>query len=223
MRRGWQSCSAKARRFFCYLFLSHSALILVGLEICTPISLTGALCLWLSVGIALGGFGFILRALESRRGLLRLQDFQGLYEQTPKLAICFFLTGLASVGFPGTIGFIGTEMLVDGAVVSYPYVGILVVLAAASTASPSSKRISRYSQEHNYILLSGYPVVIENGLRPLVHLCIISAAASCRKPACITATIQATELLHERDKVLADNQEKLEQLSLKAAREMQEH
>ncbi len=120
-----------ARRFFCYVFLSHSALVLVGLEMVTPIGLTGALCVWLSVGLSLVGFGLTLRALEARRGRLLLRDFQGLYEHTPTLAVCFALTGLASVGFPGTIGFVGMELLVDGAVESYPLVGATVVIAAA--------------------------------------------------------------------------------------------
>lgn len=121
----------EARRLFCYLFLSHSALVLMGLEMLQPYGLTGALCVWLSVGLSLGGFGLVLRALESRRGRLLLHDFQGLYEQTPTLAVCFALLGLASVGFPGTIGFIGMEMLVDGAVETYPSVGIAVVIATA--------------------------------------------------------------------------------------------
>jgi NADH-quinone oxidoreductase subunit M len=121
----------EARRFFCYLFLSHSALVLVGLEISTPIGLTGALCVWLSVGLALGGFGLTLRSLESRTGRLSLVDFLGLHEHTPKLAGLFLLTGLASVGFPGTFGFVGTELLVEGAVQVYPYVGSAVVFAAA--------------------------------------------------------------------------------------------
>jgi NADH-quinone oxidoreductase subunit M len=120
-----------ARRFFCYSFLSHSALVLVGLEMVTPIGLTGALCVWLSAGVALGGFGLTLRALEARRGRLALVEFQGLYEHMPNLAMLFMLTGLASVGFPGTFGFVGTELLVDGAVEAYPYVGIAVVIAAA--------------------------------------------------------------------------------------------
>uniref|UniRef100_A0A7C2JXL6 Oxidoreductase n=1 Tax=Schlesneria paludicola TaxID=360056 RepID=A0A7C2JXL6_9PLAN len=120
-----------ARRFFALLFLSHSALVLVGLEIVTPIGLTGALCLWLSVGLSLGGFGLMLRALESRHGRISLVEFQGLYEHMPILAICFIITGLASVGFPGTSGFIGTELLVDGAVAAYPYTGVAVVIAAA--------------------------------------------------------------------------------------------
>jgi NADH-quinone oxidoreductase subunit M len=121
----------EARRFFCYLFLSHSALVLVGLEIATPIGLTGALCVWLSVGLALAGFGLALRSLESRTGRLSLMDFHGLYEHTPRLAALFLLTGLASVGFPGTFGFAGTELLVEGAVQVYPYIGTAVVFAAA--------------------------------------------------------------------------------------------
>jgi NADH-quinone oxidoreductase subunit M len=121
----------EVRRFFCYLFLSHSALVFVGLEVVNPIGLTGALSVWLSIGLSLGGFGLTLRALESRYGRLSLTDFHGLYEHTPALAMCFALTGLASVGFPGTLGFVGLEMLVDGAVEAYPHVGITLVIAAA--------------------------------------------------------------------------------------------
>lgn len=121
----------EARRFFCYIFLSHSALVLVGMETATRLGLTGALCVWLSVGLALSGFGLTLRALESRHGRLALTNYRGVYEHTPALAICFLLTGLASVGFPGTFGFIGTEMLVDAAVSTYLFVGVAVVIAAA--------------------------------------------------------------------------------------------
>jgi NADH-quinone oxidoreductase subunit M len=128
---GMALVQAEARRFFCYLFLSHSALVLVGLEVVTPLGLTGALCVWLSISLALSGFGLTLRALEARRGRLSLAEFHGLFRYTPYLAMCFLLTGLASVGFPGTFGFVGTEMLVDGAVEAYPYIGIAVVAAAA--------------------------------------------------------------------------------------------
>ncbi|MCA9259350.1 MAG: oxidoreductase, partial [Planctomycetales bacterium] len=52
-----------ARRFFCYVFLSHSSLVLVGLELVNPIGLTGALCVWLSASLSLGAFGLTLRAI----------------------------------------------------------------------------------------------------------------------------------------------------------------
>lgn len=120
-----------ARRFFCYLFLSHSSLVLVGLAIATPLGLTAALCLWISVGLALTGFGLTLRSIEARIGRVSLMEFHGLYEHTPMLAVFFLLTGLASIGFPGTIGFVGAELLAVGAVDAYPLVGLAVVLAAA--------------------------------------------------------------------------------------------
>lgn len=128
---GMALVQTEARRFFTYLFLSHSSLVLVGLELATPIGLTGALCVWLSVGLSLGGFGLTLRSVESRTGRLSLGSFHGLYEHTPMLAAFFLLTGLASIGFPGTIGFVGTELLVEGAVQAFPWVGMLVVIAAA--------------------------------------------------------------------------------------------
>lgn len=120
-----------SRKFFCYLFLSHSSLVLVGLELVNAIGLTGALCLWISVGLSLGGLGLTLRSLESRVGRVDLARFNGLQEHTPTLAGLFLLTGLASIGFPGTIGFVGIELLIEGAVDVYPMVGIAVVVAAA--------------------------------------------------------------------------------------------
>jgi NADH-quinone oxidoreductase subunit M len=120
----------EARRFFAYLLLSNASLVLVGLEVATPISFTGGLVLWLSVGMSLAGLGLTLRALEARCGRLSLDVYHGLYDHMPSLAVFFLLTSLASIGFPGTIGFIGAELLVEGAVQREPLVGVLVVLAA---------------------------------------------------------------------------------------------
>jgi len=119
------------RRFFAYLFLSHASLVLVGLELHTPLSLTGALCLWLSVMLSLGGLGLTLRSLEARFGRLSLSGYHGLYDHVPSQAVFFLITGLASVGFPGTLGFIATELLVDGAVEASPSVGVMVIATAA--------------------------------------------------------------------------------------------
>ncbi len=128
---GLAMVQTEARRFFCFLFLSHASLVLVGLETVTSIGLTGGLCVWISVGLGLTGFGLTLRALEARHGRIYFDDFHGLYDHMPTLAVYYVLTGLACVGFPGTLGFIGTEMLVDGAVATYPLTGAAVIVAAA--------------------------------------------------------------------------------------------
>jgi NADH-quinone oxidoreductase subunit M len=121
----------EARRLFCYLFLSHSSLVFVGLEMATSVGVTAALCAWLSIALSMAGFGLTLRAIEARTGRLSIDEFHGLFPHTPLLAALFLITGLASIGFPGTVGFIGTELLVEGTVRVYPLMGIAVVVTAA--------------------------------------------------------------------------------------------
>jgi len=121
----------EARRFFAYLFLSHASLVLIGLELHTATSLSGALGLWVSAALSLGGLGLVLRALEARHGRLSLTRFHGLYDQTPELAVGFLLMGLGCVGFPGTLGFVAVEVLVDGALNVNLSVGIAMAAAAA--------------------------------------------------------------------------------------------
>jgi len=82
----------EARRFFCYVFLSHSSLVLAGLEVATTIGLTAALCVWLSVSLSLAGFGLTLRSVEARTGRLSLDTFHGLYDHMPMLGVLFLVT-----------------------------------------------------------------------------------------------------------------------------------
>ncbi len=121
----------EARRMYCFLLIGQSSLVLVGLELVTPIGLTGALCVWISIGLSMTGFAITLRSIESRISRISLLDFHGLYRQMPMLAGFFLLTGLAAIGFPATVGFVGMELLVEGAVEVYPLVGTLVAFVAA--------------------------------------------------------------------------------------------
>ncbi len=128
---GMAMVQADTRRYFCYLFLSNSSLVWVGLATMTPIGLTGGLAIWLAAILSLSGIGMTLRAIESRMGRLSLRDYHGLYEHMPLLAVFFLLAGLASAGFPGTIGFVAIDLLFDGVNQIYRYVGAAVVLATA--------------------------------------------------------------------------------------------
>jgi NADH-quinone oxidoreductase subunit M len=120
-----------ARRFFCYLFLSHASLVFVGLETTTAIGLAGALSLWMSVSIALSGLGLTLRCIESRTGPISLKEYHGYASTMPGFAGLFLLTGLSCVGFPCTIGFIGSELLIESAIEFSPWVGFVVVVSTA--------------------------------------------------------------------------------------------
>jgi NADH-quinone oxidoreductase subunit M len=122
-----------ARRACGYLFMSQSALVMAGLDCTSAGALAGGLLVWLSAGLAFAGLARCVLVLEARRGRLDLTMYHGGYERMPLLAISFLCMGLACTGFPGTLGFVGQELLVDGAVDAFPVMGFAVVVASALT------------------------------------------------------------------------------------------
>jgi NADH-quinone oxidoreductase subunit M len=123
-----------ARRYFGCLFLSLQALVLSGVFAATPLGLCGALCLWLSSSLALAGLGLTLRSLELRHGRIHLVRHLGLFRSTPFLASSFLLTGLACVGFPGTLNYIALELVQNAALEQRKSMGVLAVVAVALNA-----------------------------------------------------------------------------------------
>jgi NADH-quinone oxidoreductase subunit M len=122
-----------ARRACGYLFVSQSALVMAGLDCTSASALAGGLLVWLSAGLAFAGLARAILVLEARRGRLDLTVYHGGYERMPVLAISFLAMGLACTGFPGTFGFIGQELLVNGAVDAFPVMGFAIVIASALT------------------------------------------------------------------------------------------
>jgi NADH-quinone oxidoreductase subunit M len=189
----------EARRFFAYLFLSHASLVLVGLELHTTVSLTGALALWFSVMVSMCGLGLTLRAVEARFGRLSLADYHGLYDHSPALAVCFLLTGLGSVGFPGTIGFVSAELLADGAIGANLFVGLAVVLAAAVNGIAVLRAY--------FLLFTGgrHASPVSLGITPRERFAVLTLAAVVLggglwpQPGIATRHRTAEGLLHERE------------------------
>ncbi len=124
---------SSARRACGYLFVSQSALVMAGLDCTSATALAGGLLVWLSAGLAFAGLARAVLVLEARRGRLDLTTYHGGYHRMPVLAISFLCMGLACTGFPGTLGFVGQELLVDGAVDAFPIMGFAVVIASALT------------------------------------------------------------------------------------------
>ena len=122
-----------ARRACGYLFMSQSALVMAGLDCTSASALAGGLLVWLSAGLAFAGLARCVLVLEARRGRLDLTTYHGGYERMPVLATSFLAMGLACTGFPGTLGFVGQELLVTGAVDAFPVMGFAVVIASALT------------------------------------------------------------------------------------------
>ncbi|MCA9606982.1 MAG: hypothetical protein KC619_15350, partial [Myxococcales bacterium] len=121
----------KARRGLGYLLMSQTALVAFGLEAHTEAGRSGALVAWLVSGLALAGLAMTLAALEARRGELSLDRPSGSFRRIPMLASAYLILGLASVGLPGTLGFIGEDLLVQGSVERFPFLGLTLIVGTA--------------------------------------------------------------------------------------------
>lgn len=122
------------RGFIGMLAMSQSALTLAGLAGTMPMELTGALCVWISSGVALTGIGLVSWALESRAGAIAIDRPQGRFWDAPALAAFFLLFGLAAIGVPGTLSFVADDLIVSGALDERLGAGLLVIAATVLSA-----------------------------------------------------------------------------------------
>ena len=94
----------------------------------------------------------------------------------PVLAISFLIMGLACTGFPGTLGFVGQEFLVDGAVDAFPIMGFAVVIASALTGlavlrmyadASGNRRVGVHPSSH-HVLHEDDAHAVLHGLREVI-------------------------------------------------------
>jgi NADH-quinone oxidoreductase subunit M len=124
---------ADARRAFGYIFMAQSALVLAGIASDEQAGIAGGLSFWIASSLSLCGMGLAIAALELRRGRLSLRDRHGGYEQMGLLGPSFLVLSLASIGFPGTLGFLGQELLIGGTIERFPAFGFVTIGVTALT------------------------------------------------------------------------------------------
>ncbi len=120
-----------ARGFFARLFASVLASVWCGLASGSAIGGIGACGVWFAGALALTALGLTLRALEHRHGPLPLVRGLGLHRTAPQLAAPYLIASLCVIGFPGTLGFVFSEALVDGVLAISPGSGVALAVAAA--------------------------------------------------------------------------------------------
>ena len=131
-------------------------------------------------------------------GRVPLTRFHGLYEHTPTLAALFLLTGLASIGFPGTIGFVGIELLVEGAVGVYPLIGMAVVIAAALNGIAILHAYFRVFTGQRFHVSISFRARLPERFAVLVLTALILGGGLYPQPGVLSRYHAAVELLRQR-------------------------
>jgi NADH-quinone oxidoreductase subunit M len=116
------------RRLLAYSSISHLGFVVVGLFALNFQGLQGSLLTMINLGFSTAGLFFIAGFLYARQHTTHLSAFGGMATQTPLLASFFLLIGLASIGLPGTNGFVGEFLILLGAFKATWWFGAVAVL-----------------------------------------------------------------------------------------------
>jgi len=73
----------------------------------------------------------VVRAIEARTGTADMTRLGGLVRRGPRMAALFFLLGVASLGFPGSMSFVGEDLLLHGILGAHPLVALPLLLTTA--------------------------------------------------------------------------------------------
>jgi len=103
-----------AKRLIAYSSISHLGFVMLGLFALSATSVEGGILQMVNHGISTGMLFLLIGILYDRRHTRRLDAFGGLAKPMPVLAALFFVATLASIGLPGTNGFVGEFMVLTG-------------------------------------------------------------------------------------------------------------
>ena len=109
------------------------ALVVLSAGLPGPLMTGATQAAWIGSVCVVTTLVLVIRAVESRVGRISLDRHHGLFEQVPLLAIAFLIGGLSLIGFPATVGFVGTELVIESAVRWSPMIAGLVVLGLGLT------------------------------------------------------------------------------------------
>jgi len=103
------------KKLIAYSSVAHMGFVTIGIFTLTPQGVSGALFQMLSHGIVAGALFLCVGVIYDRLHTREISRYGGLVHRMPKYAAVFMLFMMASVGLPGTSGFVGELLVILGA------------------------------------------------------------------------------------------------------------
>jgi len=118
------------KKMVAYSSISHMGLVTVAIATVSYAGLSAALYEMIGHALIISPLFLIAGFLHSRTGSWQMKEMGGLMQKAPYLSALFVLAGLAALGLPGTMGFIGELSILIAAIAQYG--AGLIVLALGS-------------------------------------------------------------------------------------------
>jgi NADH-quinone oxidoreductase subunit M len=123
------------KRLISYSSISHLGFIMLGAFSFVPQGVEGAAMSIINSGITTSALFLLAGALEDRTGTTDLEAFGGLAKRAPWFALALTMSMLATIGLPGTSGFVGEWMVLFGSFVANPYFTLVAIVGVVFAAA----------------------------------------------------------------------------------------
>ncbi len=133
-----------AKKLVAYTSVAHMGFVVIGIFALTLNGLQGGMVVMISHGISTGALFLLLGMMYERRHTRLIEDFGGIGRAAPFFATAFVITALASIGLPGTSGFVGEFLALLGTFETHAVTAIVAatgVVFAAYYMLPMVQRV----------------------------------------------------------------------------------
>ena len=118
------------KKMVAYSSISHMGLVTVAIATLSYSGLSAALFEMIGHALIISPLFLIAGFLHHKTGSWQMGDMGGLMQKAPYLSALFVLAGLAALGLPGTMGFIGELTILISSIKVYGFWLIIVALAS---------------------------------------------------------------------------------------------
>ncbi len=133
-----------AKKLVAYTSVAHLGFVILGIFAFTVQGMQGALMVMIGHGLSTPMLFFLLGMLYERRHSYEIADFGGLAASVPLFAAMLVFAAMASIGLPGTSGFVSEFLVLIGTFETHPIVALIGstgVIFAAFYMLPMVQRI----------------------------------------------------------------------------------
>ena len=125
------------KRMVAYSSVGHMGYVMLGGAAFTELSLVGAISQMVSHGLILALLFHLVGVVESKVGTRQLDQLNGLMNPMrglPMVSALLVLSGMASAGIPGLVGFITEFLVFQGSYSTFPVSTLVCVIGTGLTA-----------------------------------------------------------------------------------------
>jgi len=116
------------KKLIAYSSVAHMGIVTIGIFIVNQQGLEGAMIQMISHGIVSAALFLCVGVIYDRMHTRNINFYGGLVNKMPKYSIVFMLFVLASIGLPGTSGFIGEFLVILGAFQKNSFIALFAAL-----------------------------------------------------------------------------------------------